>query len=122
MSRLCTGLWSRRDLTLLDCLWPSLDFTPVLAEGVDGCLKSGELANGLGGKSEVGSGRCVTKLGFLPVELVELALLEAEEVEGAGELKVTFFAVHLHPPPPLLRVERVPVSYTHLTLPTICSV
>ena len=92
VSLLCTGLWPRRDLTLLDCLWPSLDFTPVLDEGVDGCLKSGELAYGLGGKSGVGSGRCATKLGFLPVELVELALLEAEEVEGAGELKVTFFA------------------------------
>ena len=49
------------------------------------------LACGLGGKFGVGSGRCATK-GFLPVELVELALLEAEEVEGAGELKATFFA------------------------------
>ena len=40
--RLCTDLEPRRDLTELDCLWPSLDFTPVLAEGVEGCLKSGE--------------------------------------------------------------------------------
>ena len=48
------------------------------------------LACGLGAWSGVGSGRCATKLGFLPVELVELALLEAEEVEGAGELKATF--------------------------------
>ena len=42
VSRLCTDLGPRRDLTVLDCLWPSLDFTPVLAEGVEGCLKSGE--------------------------------------------------------------------------------
>ena len=40
----------------------------------------------------MGSGRCATKLGLLPVELVELALLDVDEVEGAGELKVTFLA------------------------------
>ena len=51
------------------------------------------MAYGLGGKSGVGSGRCATKLGFLSVELVELARLDAEEVEGAGELKETFFTV-----------------------------
>ena len=38
--RLCTDLVPRRDLTELDCLRPSLDFTPVLVEGVEGCLKS----------------------------------------------------------------------------------
>ena len=40
VSRLCTGLGPRQDLTLLGCLWPSLDFTPVLAEVVEICLKS----------------------------------------------------------------------------------
>ena len=56
-------------------------------------MKWGKLAYGSGGKSGVGSGRCAVRLGFLSVELVELARLVAEEVEGAGEAKVTFLAV-----------------------------
>ena len=49
------------------------------------------LACGLGAWSGKGSGRCATKLDLLPVELVELALLD-DEVEVVGELKVTLLA------------------------------
>ena len=48
------------------------------------------LACGLGACSGKGSGRCETRLDLLPVELAELALLDVDEVEGAGELKVIF--------------------------------
>ena len=39
-----------------------------------------------------GSGRCETKLDLCPDELAELALLDVDEVEGVGDLKVTLLA------------------------------
>ena len=50
------------------------------------------LACVLGACSGKGSGRCETRLDLLPVELAELALLDVDEVEGVGDLKVTLLA------------------------------
>ena len=76
---------------MLSFLCPSLFLTP---EGRVGFLNSGSLqfAYGLGGKSGVGRGRCEVRLGFRAVNFVELARLDDEEDEGAGEVKVTFLA------------------------------
>ena len=118
--RLCTDLVPKRDLTELDCLRPNLDLTPVLVGGGGGCLNiSGmslpysSLPTGgpkypaqrvvrpvlVGaGLVEVGlccgkgSGRCETKLDLRSDELAELALLDVDEVEGVGDLKVTLLA------------------------------
>ena len=38
----------------------------------------------------MGRGRCEVRLGFRAVDFVELARLDDEEDEGAGEMKVTF--------------------------------
>ena len=82
--RACADVGPRRAFMLLGFLCPSLFPSPV------GFLNSGQLAYGSGAESGVGRRKCRVRLGFLTVELVELARLDDEEVDGVGEAKVTF--------------------------------